>query len=109
MHIDDLLALYLVALDKAPAGGFYFAENGENSMRELCEAISRMLGFGGKTESMTVEEAAAEWGEGAAADTMGSNSRVRAARAREELGWVPNGRALIHEIERGCYAEPTGG
>jgi nucleoside-diphosphate-sugar epimerase len=104
VHIDDLVSLYGLAIDKAPAGAFYFAENGEASMRELCEAISRMLGFGGRTEPMTVEEAAAEWGEGPANDTMGSNSRVRARRARTELGWSPGAPSLIEEIERGCYA-----
>ena len=104
-HIDDLVTLYLLAIDKAPAGAFYFAENGENSMREMCEAISRMLGYGGRTQSMTVEEAAAEWGEGPANDTMGSNSRVRGKRARADLNWRPQGPSLIEEIERGCYAE----
>ena len=108
VHIDDVVTLYLAAIEKAPAGAFYFAENGENSMREMCAAVSRMLGFGGRTESMTVEEAAAEWGEGPANDTMGSNSRVRARRARTELGWRPNGAALIAEIERGCYARDEG-
>jgi len=105
VHIDDLVPLYLLAIEKAPAGAFYFAENGENSMREVCEAISRMLGQGGRTQSMSIAEAAAEWGEGAAENTMGSNSRVRAKRARAELGWKPTARSLIEEIERGCYAE----
>jgi len=105
VHIDDLVRLYLLAADKAPAGAFYFAENGENSMRETCEAISRMLGQGGRTQSMTVDDAAAEWGEGSANDTMGSNSRVRAKRARAELKWQPRERSLIEEIARGCYAE----
>jgi len=108
VHIDDLVGLYLAAIEKAPAGAFYFAENGENAMREICEAISRMLGFGGRTQSMTVAEAAAEWGEGPANDTMGSNSRVRARRARAELNWRPAGRSLIEEIERGCYAQEEG-
>jgi nucleoside-diphosphate-sugar epimerase len=104
VHIDDLISLYTLAIEQAPAGAFYFAENGENSMRELCEALSRMLGFGGVTQSMTVEEAAAEWGEGPANDTMGSNSRVRAKRARIELNWRPQARSLIDEIAHGCYA-----
>jgi nucleoside-diphosphate-sugar epimerase len=108
VHIDDLVRLYLKAADTAPAGSFYFAENGENSMRETCEAISRMLGFGGRTQSMTIEEAAAAWGEGPAEDTMGSNSRVRAKRARAELGWRAVERGLIEEIERGCYKEDSG-
>ena len=104
VHIDDVVSLYLLAMERAPAGAFYFAENGENSMREVCEAIGRMLGQGGRTQSMSVEEAAAEWGEGPANDTMGSNSRVRAKRARAELGWRPSAPPLIEEIERGCYA-----
>jgi hypothetical protein len=54
---------------------------------------------------MTVEEAATEWGEGLANDTMGSNSRVCAKRARADLKWRPNARSLIEEIERGCYAQ----
>lgn len=105
VHIDDVAALYVLAIEKAPAGAFYYAENGENSMREVCEAISRMLGQGGRTQSMTLQEAALEWGEGPAHDTMGSNSRVRAKRARVELEWRPTARPLIEEIERGCYAE----
>jgi len=53
---------------------------------------------------MTMQEAAAEWGEGTAQDTMASNSRVRAKRARE-LGWKPTARGVIEEIEQGCYRE----
>jgi nucleoside-diphosphate-sugar epimerase len=105
VHIDDLITMYLLAIEKAPAGAFYFAENGENSIREICEAISRMLGQGGRTQTMSMAEAANEWGDGPANDTMGSNSRVRAKRARLELGWRPKGLSLIEEIERGCYAQ----
>lgn len=104
VHIDDLTDLYLLALEQAPAGAFYYAENGENSMLEVCQAISRMLGYGGGTETMSIDYAAEQWGEGPANDTMGSNSRVRAVRARAELGWAPSAPSLIEEIESGCYA-----
>ena len=50
--------------------------------------------------AMSMEEAAAEWGEGTAEDTMASNSRVRAVAARQ-LGWKPKARSLIEEIEQG--------
>ena len=73
-------------------------------MREACEAINRMLGFAGPPMAMSMAEAAAEWGEGTAEDTMASNSRVRAVRARQ-LGWKPKARGLIEEIEQGCYRE----
>jgi len=104
VHIDDLVTLYALVIEKAPAGAFYFVENGENSMRELCVSINRMLGFAGPPSAMTMQEAAAEWGEGTAEDTMASNSRVRAKRARE-LGWKPTARGVIEEIEQGCYRE----
>jgi nucleoside-diphosphate-sugar epimerase len=105
VHIDDLVPLYARAIDRAPAGSFYFVENGENSMREACLAINRMLGFTDPPSAMTMQEAASEWGEGTTEDTMASNSRVRAKRARAELGWRPKARGLIEEIEQGCYRE----
>jgi nucleoside-diphosphate-sugar epimerase len=105
VHIDDLVPLYALAIDRSPAGSFYFVENGENSVREACLAINRMLGFAGPPSAMTMQEAASEWGEGTAQDTMASNSRVRARRARRELSWLPEARGLIEEIEQGCYRE----
>ena len=104
VHIADLVDLYRLALERAPAGAFYFAENGENSMKDICEAINRKLGVAGSTVPMSFEEAAREWGEGATQNTMGSNSRVRAIRARAELGWNPSQPSLISEIEQGGYA-----
>ena len=105
VHIDDLVPLYALAIDKAPAGAFYFVESAEDSMRKLCISINRMLGFSGPPSAMTMQEAAAEWGEGTAENTMASNSRVRAKRARAELGWKPKAKGLIEEIEQGCYRE----
>jgi nucleoside-diphosphate-sugar epimerase len=105
VHIDDLVSLYLLALQKAPGGAFYYAENGENSYREVAAAVSRMLGFGGRTQPLSMQEAVAELGEAATNFSFGSNSRVRAVRARRELGWKPQGPALLDEIERGAYAE----
>jgi nucleoside-diphosphate-sugar epimerase len=107
VHIDDLVDLYLLALDEAPPGAFYYAANGESSMREVCQAIGRMLGLGERTEPITLEQAAAGWGEGAANYTMGSNSRVRAVRARRELGWAPRRPSLLEDIERGSYKEAS--
>ena len=104
VHIDDLVDLYLLALASAPSGAFYYAENGENSMKQVCEAINRGLGIKADTVPMSLEEASREWGEGTAQNTMGSNSRVRTVRARRELGWRPSQPSLISEIESGCYA-----
>jgi nucleoside-diphosphate-sugar epimerase len=98
VHIEDLADLYLAALDRAPAGAFYYAENGECSMKQIAEAIARALKLPG-TASMSQAEAGAEWGEGSARWSFGSNSRVRAVRARRELGWAPYRPALLDTIE----------
>lgn len=94
VHIDDIADLYLLALAKAPAGAFYFAENGEASFGELAAAIARRLGLPG-VESLPPEVAAQRWGEPKAYFSLGSNSRVRATRARRELGWTPRHASLI--------------
>ena len=94
VHMDDLAELYLLALEKAPAGAFYFAENGEASFAEIGEAIAARLGLG-PVESMAAEDAAAQWGEARAFYTYGSNSRVRALRAHRELGWRPHHESVL--------------
>lgn len=102
IHIADLADLYAAAFQRAPAGAFYFAENGEASFAEIGEAIAARLGLG-PVESWPAEEAAAQWGDARAYYTFGSNSRVRANRARRELGWQPrHGSALSwirHEMQ----------
>jgi nucleoside-diphosphate-sugar epimerase len=97
VHIDDLVDLYLLAVDKAPAASFFFAENGEASFREIAESISRALGFGGRTQSLNVEEMVRQYGEGARYG-LASNSRVRAVNARR-LGWSPRGPSLAEVVE----------
>ena len=64
VHIDDVAELFLLALEKAPAGSFFYAENGEASMKSVAQAISRMLGLGGATEAWPLAEASAAWGRG---------------------------------------------
>lgn len=97
VHIDDVVALYLLALEKAPAGAFYFAENGEASFVEIGAAIARRLGLEG-VEALDPNAAAARWGESKAWFTLGSNSRVRARRARRELGWAPRHATVLRWI-----------
>ena len=62
VHIDDLVDLYLLALEKAPGGSFFFAENGDASFKEIAEMVSRSLGFGGRTVSLNVGSGPPIWG-----------------------------------------------
>jgi len=97
VHIDDLADLYLLVLTQAPAGAFYFAENGEASFGEIGDAIAARLGLG-PVQSLPAESAAEKWGDSRAYYSFGSNSRVRAKRARRELGWTPRHTSVISWI-----------
>jgi hypothetical protein len=46
-----------------------------------------------------VEQATERWGKVHAHYTFGSNSRVRAKRARKELGWTPRHTSALAWIE----------
>ena len=98
VHIDDLVDLYELVIESAPPGSFYYAENGEASFHEIGTAIAHRLGLP-DVESWDAETAAQEWGIGRAYYTFGSNSRVRAARARQELGWHPTHPSVLTWIE----------
>lgn len=97
IHIDDVVDLYLLALSKAPAGAFYFAENGEASFEQIGNAIATRLGFS-TVETLNPDIAAQLWGVPRAYYSFGSNSRVRSVRARQELGWMPKNASVIDWI-----------
>ena len=97
VHIDDLVEVYMLALDKAPGGSFFFAENGDASFKEIAEMVSHALGFEGRTVSLSVEDLVRQYGE-AGRYGVTSNSRVSALNARR-LGWSPKGPSLAEYIE----------
>lgn len=104
VHVDDLVDLYERVFDRAPGGAFYFAENGEASLDAIARAVGRTFGLGDRAEEWPLAEAIAALGDGTARFGLASNSRVRAVRARRELGWAPSGRGLLDEIAQGSYA-----
>lgn len=87
VHIDDLVDLYALALDKAVPGTLLFAENGEAAYRDIAQAMADNLGLG-EAVSLTPDAAIDRWGEVMAIYGFGSNSRVRGLQART-LGWTP--------------------
>src|SRR5262249_47186865 len=101
VHIDDVATAYLRALEAPRPGAYYFIENGEANFRRIVESIARLLKC--PAQSWGMEEAIAEWGPQAAWFSLGGNSRIRADRARRELGWKPAGADLFNEIEQGWH------
>lgn len=99
VHIEDLADLYLLAMEKAQAGSFFYAENGISSLQEIAEAIQQRLGFEGPVKSMGIDEAIQLWGLEAAHFALGSNSWVNSSPARNELDWHPSKNCLLKSIE----------
>lgn len=97
VHVEDVADVFRLALAKAPAGAFYFVENGEASYRDVCMAIATRLGMGAP-QPWSLDEAAKELGESGAAYSYGSNSRVRGRRTRAELGWNPRHASVLDWI-----------
>ncbi len=106
VHIADVVALFLLALDKAKPGSTFYAEASEANFKTVTQSIGRMLGMGDATNDWPIGEAVEGLGPGAYL-SFGSNSRVRGKRSRE-LGWQPKQGTLFDEIEKGVYAEVYG-
>ncbi|HEX8589461.1 NAD-dependent epimerase/dehydratase family protein [Pseudomonas sp.] len=98
VHIEDVVELYALALEKTPAGTFYFVESGEASFRDMSNAIAEALGLG-PAQDWPLKDAEAEWGYEMANYGLGSNSRVRGKNARELLGWVPKNTSVLDWIK----------
>lgn len=99
VHVDDVVALYLLALAGAPAGSFYFVENGEASFADLTQAIADALGLP-PAQPWDIDSAIAAWGYEPAVYALGSNSRVRDTAARAELGWAPRHSSAVDWIRQ---------
>ena len=97
VHIDDVVALYRLALAKAPAGSFYFVENGSASFLQMTRALAAAMQLG-EPQDWPLDAAIAEWGYEMASYGLGSNSRVRSDRVRAELGWVPQHASVLEWI-----------
>lgn len=100
VHIADLAELYALALELAPSGSIYYAENGEASLKDIALAISNKVGFKGKTLSIPIDEAIDIWGPEFAYYGLSSNSRVSALKAKQSLGWNPIFNSVTDSIEK---------
>jgi nucleoside-diphosphate-sugar epimerase len=96
VHVDDLAALVVRAVEKAPPGALYLAANDEVlAYRDFAEQAAAALGATG-TASLPVAVAAAAMGPFAEALTY--SQRLSTAAAREQLGWRPERPGVIAEF-----------
>lgn len=103
VHVDDLADLYLLALERAPAGILLLAVSGPAyRVKELAAAASRGAGRDGRIASWPLDQARAALG--SYADALVLDQQASGRRAQELLGWQPHRAGPIEELERGSYA-----
>lgn len=132
VHVDDLAALYCLAVEHAPRGATLHGVTADVSQRELALAVSRMLGAGEETDSLTlVEMLGMNAGERTALTltkylsenlsrrlgnlftpppsvgfgiSLSLDKRLAAAKTRRLLDWSPARRDILEDVEAGSYA-----
>lgn len=104
VHVDDLADLYLLALERAPAGSLLLGVSGpSHPVRDVAAAASRGAGAGGRTTAWPLEEARKTLG--AYADALVLDQQASGRRAKETLGWQPRRPDVLEDVERGSYAK----
>jgi nucleoside-diphosphate-sugar epimerase len=102
VHVDDLADLYLLALERAPAGSLLLGVHGPSRpVREVAAAASRGAGAGGRTVAWPLEEARKKLGP--YADALVLDQQASGRRAQELLGWRPSRPDVLEDVERGSY------
>jgi nucleoside-diphosphate-sugar epimerase len=101
VHVDDLADLFLLAIEKAPAGELFHAgaQSGLRS-QDIAAALSVGMGLGGQTVALQKPELSEAFGLPAIADYWASNSQSSYEKAHSLLGWTPKYLDLLHEVER---------
>ena len=102
VHIDDLVGLYVLALERAPAGAILHAVADEIALGDLAAAVSRLVGAGGITEALSLMEMYTRGGGGGV--SLSLNKRLVSERTRKALGWTPTRSDILKDTERGSYA-----
>ncbi|WP_440133043.1 NAD-dependent epimerase/dehydratase family protein [Chitinophaga sancti] len=98
VHVADLAELYLKALENAPAGSAFYAENGEASFKQIAAAMSAKLGVS-QTLSLSMDEAIGIFGPDMSHYGLASNSRASSEKARRILGWQPSINGIFDHIK----------
>ena len=106
VHVDDLAAAYLAALERGRAGAIYNVLGAAYPTREVAEAVSHAVGADGRTVSITADAAREAWGPLARLPV--AFPPVMAVRAALELEWTPRAPSLLSELVHGTLRRTLG-
>jgi nucleoside-diphosphate-sugar epimerase len=102
VHIDDLADLFRRAVEGAPKGAVLHGVVAEVRQRDLAGAISGLIGAGGRTESLSLDQMFAA--AGSVGISMSLNKRLSADKTRQITGWSPTRTDILQDVETGSYA-----
>lgn len=102
VHIDDLVELYVLALERAPAGTMLHAVTDEIALGDLAASVSRLVGAGGRTEALSLMEMYTRGGGGGV--SLSVNKRLASEKTRKVLDWTPTRYDILEDVEHGSYA-----
>lgn len=104
VHVEDAADLYVLVLETSTAKGLYNVSAETISLKDLNEAIARLLNI--KARSVSMEEAQKQFG--ALNGFFTINNQLSAEKAKRELGWKPKANTTItDDIENGSYRNLT--
>ena len=103
VHVDDLAAAYRLALEHGGAGSRFNVVGRTHAAREIAAAASHAAGGGGRTASLSLDEARGAWGP--LAHVLLGLPLVSSLRATVELGWTPREASLPYELVHGSLRQ----
>ena len=107
IHIDDLVDLYMDALERGPAGSMLHAVTDEVALGDLAQAVSRLVGAQGRTESLSLIQMYARGG--GRGVSLSVNKRLASDKTRKVLNWTPTRYDILEDVEHGSYKEANDG
>jgi len=102
VHLDDLVELYILALESAPAGTMLHGVTDEIALGDLAVAVSRLVGTRGRTESLSLMEMYTRGG--GRGVSLSVNKRLASEKTRKVLNWTPTRYDILEDVEHGSYA-----
>ncbi len=103
VHVEDVAEVFCLAAEKGTPGALYHAVAGETNFRTIAEAIASVIGC--ETRSLSYQEACDLWGASWVDLGLAVNSRCRAPRTRQDLGWIPKHLDVVDDIRNGSYRQ----
>jgi nucleoside-diphosphate-sugar epimerase len=74
----------------------------EIALGDLATAVSRLVGFGGRTEALSLVEMYTRGGGGGV--SLSVNKRLANEKTRKTLGWAPTRYDILEDTEHGSYS-----